>query len=163
MIAPVRETLDDRDTQIAQRRAMLARLEALAAQEPAVQAASRQAPSDGGEYLSGSNEGVVGADLQTRLKGAIEAAGARLRAARTLPAQTVERIRYIGARMEIYGSLPAVHRAIAAIESGKPYLFVQAAVIKQAPAAGRPDIAQEPVIDGQIDVFGALRNPASDR
>jgi len=163
VITPVRELLASRDVQIAGQRAMLARLGALAAQESEVEAAAKQAPPETGEYLAGANEGVINADLQTRLKGMVETAGARLRAVRVLPAQNVEHIRYIGSRVEFQGTLPAVHRAIAAMEAAKPYLFVRGAVFKPAPPVGRPDAAQEPFIDAELDVFGALRLAAGAR
>jgi Type II secretion system (T2SS), protein M subtype b len=157
VITPVREALASRDAQIASQRAMLARFKSLAAQEAEVAAAAKQSPPDTGEFLAGANEGVINADLQTRLKGMVESAGGRLRAVRVLPTQTAEHVRYVGSRVELQGSVPAVHRAIAAIEGIKPYLFVRSAVLKLAPAAGRPDSAHEPLIDAELDVFGALR------
>jgi general secretion pathway protein M len=160
VIGPVREALAARDAQIASQRAMLARFSALVSQEPKVDAAAKQSPPDAGEFLPGANEGVITADLQTRLKGMVESAGGRVRAVRVLPMQTVDQVRYVGSRVELQGSVPAVHRAIAAMEGVKPYLFVRAAVLKPAPPAGRPDPSQEPVIDAEFDVFGALR-PAS--
>jgi hypothetical protein len=69
----------------------------------------------------------------------------------------------VGSRVELQGSIPAVHRAIAAIEGIKPYLFVRAALLKPAPIAGRPDLPQEPLIDAELDVFGALRPAQRDR
>lgn len=129
----------------------------LAAQETA----TKQAPPNTGEYLAGANEGVINADLQTRLKGMVEPVGARLRSVRTLPPQTSEQVRYVGSRIEIFGPLPAIHRAVVAIEASKPYLFVRGAVIKPAPPGGRQDVPQEPIIEPQLDVFGAVRNAGS--
>jgi len=158
IVVPVRDGLAHRDAQIAEQRTMLARFKALAAQEAVVEAAAKQAPADTGEYLAGSNEGVINADLQTRLKGMVEPTGARVRSVRTLPPQTTEQVRYTGSRIEIYGPLAAIHRAVATIEASKPYLFVRGAAIKSAPPTGRPDAPQEPVIEAQLDVFGAVRN-----
>jgi general secretion pathway protein M len=155
---PARNYLAVRDAEIAEQRALLARFNELAKQE-AVVAEEGELPADSGEYLSGANEGVVNADLQTRLKGLIETGGARLRAVRTLPPQTAEHIKYVGSSVEIFGSLASIARAVGAIETAKPFLFVQGAVIRPAPPSGRADIAQEPVIDAQLEVFGALVNP----
>ena len=163
VMGPVRDVLDSRDAQIAEQRTMLARFMAIAAQEATVEAAAKQVPADQGEYLSGSNDGVVNADLQTRLKALVESAGAHLRTVSALQAQTVERLRYIGSRVDIFGSLPSVHRAVAAIETAKPFLFVRGAVIKPAPPTGPANVSQEPVIDAQLDVYGALRNAVSGR
>jgi general secretion pathway protein M len=163
VIGPVREVLDGRDAQIAEQRSMLARFMAVASQEATVEAAAKQAPADNGEYLTGSNDGVVNADLQTRLKALVETAGAHLRTVSALPPQTVEQLRYIGSRMDLFGSLPSIHRTVAAIENARPFLFVRGAVIKPAPPTGPANASQEPVIDAQLDVFGALRNSVSGR
>jgi hypothetical protein len=156
-VQPVRDLLAARGLEIAEQRATLSRFRALAAQEAAVDAASKQAPADSGEYLAGPNEGVINADLQTRLKGLVEPAGARVRAVRILAPVSADGIRYLGSRIEIFGTLAALHRAIAAIEAGKPFLFVRGAVIKPAAASGVPNPAQEPLFDAQLDVFGAVR------
>lgn len=161
LVVPIRDGLDGRDAQIAEQRTMLARFKVMATQEAAVEAAAKQTQPDTGEYLAGANEGVINADLQTRIKSMLEPVGARLRSVRTLPPQASDQVRYVGSRIEIFGTLPAIHRAVAAIEASKPYLFVRGAVIKPAPPAGRPDVSQEPVIEAQLDVFGAVRNAGS--
>jgi hypothetical protein len=56
--------LANRDKQIAEQRTLLERFNALASQEAAVADAAKP-PLDAGEYLTGTNEAVVNADLQT--------------------------------------------------------------------------------------------------
>ena len=158
IVLPIGDGLARRDAQIVEQRAMLDRFRALAGQEAAVDAAAEKLPADTGEYLTGNNEGVINADLQTRLKGMVEPVGARLRSGSHLAgadyrAGQVHRLPH----QNVSGPLPAIHRAVAAIETSRPYLFVRAAVIKPAPPA-KPDIPQEPVIEAQLDVFGAVRN-----
>ncbi|MFZ8255349.1 GspMb/PilO family protein, partial [Staphylococcus aureus] len=65
----------------------------------------------GGEFLTGPNENVISADLQTRLKAIVETAGARSRAVQALPLKTIDQIKYSGSRIEIYGPLLSIHRA----------------------------------------------------
>ena len=156
-ILPVRELLADRDQEIIEQRMMLARFRAVAAQETVVEAAAKDAASDQGEFLLGKNEGVIGADLQTRLKGMVETAGAKLRSVRTLPAETHGQTKYMGSRIEVYGPLAAIHRTIYAIESAKPYLFVRSAAIRPAPPIGQVGIPLEPLLEAQLDIFGAVR------
>lgn len=163
VIGPVRDILERGDAQIAEQQRMLARFMAVAAQEATVEAAAKQAPADKGEYLTGTNDGVVNADLQTRLKALVEAAGAHLRTVAALPPQTAEQLRYIGSRVDIFGSLPSIHCAVASIEAAKPFLFVRGAVIKLAPLTGPAHASQEPMIEAQLDVFGALRISVSVR
>jgi hypothetical protein len=158
VVLPIHDGFVERDAEIAARRATLTRLQAIAAQESAVQTASKaHSAVEAGDFLPGKNEGVVNADLQTRLKGTIEQVGARQRSVRVLPGQAVDQVRYIGSRIEIYGSLPAIHRAIHAIEGAKPHLFVTGAVLKSVPQPTRPGVTEEPVVEAQLDVFGAIR------
>ncbi len=162
VVMPIYGGFADRDEQIAVQRVTLARLQAIAAQESAVQTASKtHSAADAGAFLPGKNEGVINADLQTRLKGTIEQAGARQRSVRVLPGQTVDQVRYIGSRIEIYGSLPAIQRAIHAVEAAKPHLFVTGAVLKPVLSTGKP--AEEPIVEAQLDIFGATRIEASGR
>jgi hypothetical protein len=164
VVMPILGSFADRDEQIAAQRTTVARLQAIAAQESAVQTASQaHSAVEAGDFLPGKNEGVINADLQTRLKGAIEQAGARQRSVRVLPAQTVDQVRYIGSRIEIYGSLPAIQRAVHAVEAAKPHLFVTGAVLKSAPPTGGPGVSQEPIVEAQLDVFGASRIEAGSR
>ena len=163
IVMPIHDVLAGRDRLIAEQRTTLGRLRGIAAQETAVQTAARQFPADIGEYLAGKTEGVINADLQTRLKAMVEAAGARLRSVRILPPQTNDKVRYVGSRIEIYGPLPAIQRAVHVMETSKPYLFVKGAVIKPAPPAGKQDSPREPIIEAQPDIFGATRVAGSDR
>lgn len=163
LVLPVRAFFAERDARIASQRALLARLSAIAAQEGRVQAVARETDArvEHGEFLLGTNEGVIVADLQTRLKSMAEAAGARLRSVQSLPPKTKDEVRYVGARLDVYGPVAAIHRALHAVEAGRPYLFVGAAVVRAAPPVnmqGLPNAAaQEPAIDAQLDIFGAVQ------
>jgi general secretion pathway protein M len=162
-IMPVDDLLSARDARIAEQRLLLARLTAIARREPAVQAAARETAEQlkRGELLIGPNEGVINADLQTRIKTITEQAGARLRSVQGLPAITSEQMRYVGARLDMHGSLQAIQRALHAIETGRPYLFVTSAAIRPSLNAQNP--REEPVIEARLDVVGAMqvgeRNP----
>ena len=162
VVMPVQGFFAERDMQILSQRTLLARFAAIAAQQPRVQAAAQEvdAQVDHGEFLVGTNEGVIVADLQTRLKTMAEAAGARLRSVQSLPPKTREDVRYVGARLEVHGPIAAIQRTLHAVEAGTPFLFVDAAVVRAAPSvnsAALPNAAaQEPVIDAQLDVFGPI-------
>jgi hypothetical protein len=47
-------------------------------------------------------------------------------------------------------------RAVYAIESTKPYLFVTAASLKSSPIS-RQGPAEEPVLQAQLDIYGATQ------
>ena len=79
----------------------------------------------------------------------------------SLPPKTRQEVRYVGARLDVYGPLAAIQRTLHALELGMPYLFVDAAVLRAAPPVNTqamPNAApQEPVIDAQLDIFGAVQ------
>jgi general secretion pathway protein M len=163
LVMPVRGFFAERDDRIVAQRDLLARLNAVAAQAAQVEAAARQtdAQIEQGEFLTGTNEGVIVADLQTRLKAVAEAAGARLRSVQSLPPKSKDDVRYVGARLDAFGPVEAIQRAIYAVETGKPYLFVGAAVIRAAPPVNTQGLAHvaapAPAIDAQLDIFGAVQ------
>jgi general secretion pathway protein M len=157
-LIPLWDIFADRDTQIAKQYTLLGRLEGVAGHEAAVQDMVRKAAAelDRGEFLAGANDGAVGADLQTRLKAIAEAGGTRLQSVQSMPTTQNGAVKYVGARIELIGTLTAIQRTIHALESGKPYLFVAAAALKSSSPVARPDQPAEPAIDAQLDVFGAL-------
>ena len=57
--------------------------------------------------------------------------------------------------------MPAIQRAIHAVEAAKPHLFVTGAVLKPVLSTGKP--AEEPIVEAQLDIFGATRIEASGR
>jgi general secretion pathway protein M len=165
LVMPIWDAFAARDNRIMEQRALLARLEGIAAQEPRIRAIAREteAQVNTGEFLRGANEGVISADQQTRLKAMAESAGARLRSVQSLPAKTSDQIRYTGVRMDLSGPIQAIQRALHAVENGKPYLFVAAASIKVSPLASQSGTAQEPVIEAQFDVYGAVQPEGGER
>ena len=163
IILPVRQAFDERDADILERREILARWRAVAAQGPEVQALATKITADHGEFLPGKNEGVVQADLQTRLKGMVEPAGARLRSIRGLQSKTEASARYVGARLDFHGNLQSVQRAVHAIESARPYLFVVASIMRPAAMTGPQAAAQEPTLEVQLEVYGIMRTEGGER
>jgi hypothetical protein len=157
IVMPIFTFFADRDSRIDERGKVLARLTAIAAQAANVQSivSDTKAQLQGDEFLVGPSENVIGADLQTKLKAMTESAGARSRAIQSLPVKTIDQIKYSGSRIEIFGSLQSILRAVHTIESSKPYLFIAGAALKTLPAAGPG--TQEPVIQAQLDIFGAMQ------
>lgn len=158
LVLPVQDFFTERDDRILEKQKALARLSAIVAQETKVRAVLTDTSTQlrGGEFLTGPNENAISADLQARLKTLAEAAGARSRSVQALPSKTVDRTRLGGSRIEIFGSLQSVQRAVHAIESSRPYLFTTAAVLKMQTPVTRPGASEEPVIHAQLDVFGAV-------
>jgi hypothetical protein len=159
LVAPIQDFLASRESYISDQQALVARFASIAAEEAKVQASLGEIGTQlkRGEFLAGANDGVVSADLQTRLKGMAESTGSRLRTIQTLPAETRDQIKYLGARLEIFGPLKAIQRTLHAVETGTPYLFVMAAVVRPSTPIGNQTMLQEPVIDARLDIYGAVQ------
>jgi general secretion pathway protein M len=157
-VAPVFDVFAERDAKIEQQAKRLSRLTAIASEAARVETVVAQAKTQmqTGEFLTGANENVISAELQTRLKAMTEAVGARSRAIQALPVKMDDQMKSAGARIEIFGSLQSIARAVYAIETAKPYLFISAASLKLAPGS-TPGAPQEPVVQAQLDVFGAIQ------
>ncbi|WP_316228469.1 type II secretion system protein GspM [Bradyrhizobium sp. SZCCHNR1039] len=156
IVMPIHSLFADRDAQIADRARVLANLESIVAQASRIESfvSDTNAQLRSGEFLAGANENVIGADLQTKIKSMTEAAGARSRSVQTLPARTIDQIKFSGVRVDLTAPLPALMRAVHAIESSKPYLFIVAASLKSS-QLGLQGKVEEPVLQAQLDVYGA--------
>jgi hypothetical protein len=156
-VVPVMGLLADRDREILQQRMILSRLQAVAAHDVSMQSGAKAVPLGDGEFLTGKTDGAIGADLQARLKGMVEAAGAKLRSVRNLQPRTDAQLRYVGSHIELSGPIAAIQRAIHAIESAKPYLFVTSGTIRVAPWVGQVGLPQAPLIEARLDIYAAVR------
>ncbi|WP_316233733.1 type II secretion system protein GspM [Bradyrhizobium sp. SZCCHNPS2010] len=154
---PIQAVFADRDARIADQSRRLAHLNAIVAQASDIESfvSDTNAQLQSGEFLSGVNENVIGADLQTKLKSMTEAAGARSRSVQILPVRSIDQVKYSGVRIDLTAPLPALMRAVYAIESSKPYLFIVAASLKSSPL-GLQSKVEEPVLQAQLDVYGAM-------
>jgi general secretion pathway protein M len=157
---PIQAFFADRDAQISQQRAILVRLNAIAAQRTAVTDLAAQSASNGSaEFLQGGNDGVAAANLQTLVKGMVESTGARLRSVRTLPTKPQDDMKFIGVQLEITGTIQAIYQAVRTIETAKPFLFIEDALLRptQRVAMAPPGMSAEPTIDAQLDIVGAMQ------
>lgn len=163
-ISPIREFLQDRSERIVDLTASLARMEGIAREEGAVLNLFRKGDDEleRGGFIAGANDGVIGANLQTRLKAITEAENARLISIQSLPSITKDKIRFVGVRLETSGTHAVIQRILHAVETGRPYLLVGALNLRPANsqqgfAIARPDDAAiEPLIDAEIEIFGAM-------
>lgn len=156
-IWPLVDFISERDAEIATKHDTLRRLQSIISREAEIRASSDLAnkQSDQSEFLSGPNESIIGADLQTRLKTIVERSGVRIRMIQTQPAKTTDLLRYVGVQLTFSGNLQNVQKAIHEIENTKPYLFIKMASLKLNAPPTRTPIMEEPVVDARLDVFGA--------
>jgi general secretion pathway protein M len=164
---------------LAERRATLARYEAVASQQSAVRDYARQVKEINahGDLLEGSTAGVVAAALQSRLKSMAESAGVAVRSIQALPPKSLASSasqtggaaaaisgagaarpsapQLVGARAEVSGAPEAIHNFTRAIETGPPLLIVTAAMMSQPLMMWRPQGDDAPPeVSAQIDVYG---------
>jgi general secretion pathway protein M len=162
-ISPMKNFFSQREAQITEKRMLFLHSKSFADQQAAVQDLTRkmETTKDDSEFLRGSSQNVVSADLQTRLKSIIETAGARLHSIRGLQSQTKDRIQFIGAEVEISGPIRAIHQTIYAMESARPLLFVTSADIKTSSLVYIPlnksETESETALDVRLEISGALQ------
>lgn len=163
VVFPTHTLLSERDQEIVQQRQLLARLSAMTAQAPTVQKLVEQgaAAKDRPEFLRGPNQSVITADLQGRLSGMTQSAGAHVRSIRSLPPQIIDGVTYVGAQVELSGPLRAIQQTAYSIETSAPFLFIIGAAIKPSPQANFAGAGigarAELTLDARLDVVGALQ------
>ncbi|WP_246206792.1 type II secretion system protein GspM [Methylocystis heyeri] len=182
--APLYHIFVEGEESLAERRATLARYEAVAGQEAAVREYARQVKEINahGDLLEGSTAGVIAAALQSKLKAMAETAGVTVRSIQALPPKSLGAAgaasgpgsgggapsqpaggagrasapQLFGARVEVSGTPESIHSFTRAIETGPPLLIATAAMLNQPIMMWRPqgEETPPPEISAQIDVYG---------
>jgi general secretion pathway protein M len=75
-------------------------------------------------FLKAPNDSLAAAELQARIKSAVEKNGGELKSIQTLPARDEKGFRRITARVEVMGNDSAMMRLWYDMESGVPFLFI---------------------------------------
>jgi general secretion pathway protein M len=117
----------DRNAQALQdRRQVLTRYESAVEDLPRLrdEAQQRRQQSGGGLLLAGSSDAVAAADLQSTLKDLVEADGATLESAQTLPAEPLGNFRRVGVRLSFSGNLELLTSVLLGVETANPVLSV---------------------------------------
>lgn len=155
-IEPARRVIADGAEMIAQRRATLARYEAVAAQENAIADYARQVADTNarGELIDGESEGIINANLQARLKALAEESKVTVRSIQMLPARALQGVTLVGARLDVSGGYEAVHALARALEGEPPLLIVNTASLRGQLALWGAPTESDQEIEGQFDVFG---------
>ena len=163
LVDPILRLVSDHEDDIAQRRATLARYEAVSRQESAVQAFAKQVADSNtrGDLIDGASAGIVDANLQARLKALAEHANITVRSIQMLPIKTLRGASLVGARLDVSGSMEALHSLVRALEGESPLLLINAATMRSQqtfwgvlPAAGKQEKPAALSVDAQFDVFG---------
>lgn len=161
VVQPIGTILTEQATRLSDRSGELARYQAMAGEESAVRALFGQARDERNAsiFLSGENEGAASAALQARLKQVGENSGLQIRSIAALEPRTENAVRYLGAQMDVSGAIASIHQTLDSLQRGiAPVLFVKSLTIR-APASAAGDAAeQQPILNVQIEVLGAVQN-----
>lgn len=112
-----------------------------------------------GDFLTGPEDAIIIADLQTRLSALITARNAELSSARALPAKTRDGLEYLGLGLQIRAEMKSIQDVLHAIETMTPLLFVERADLRldeRGTSAGRARNAESvaPMVL-EVAVYGA--------
>jgi hypothetical protein len=163
-IQPLVGLLYDQAERLSLARSTLSKYRVIADRDETVRAAAARASElvSSTSFLQGASEGAANANLQARLKAIAEQAGARVQSVRALESVTDGGIRYLKAHLELAGPVAAIYATLRAIEGRQPYLFVGQVLLRML--ANRADgPTQEPTIEAQLDVYGAVHSHAVGR
>jgi hypothetical protein len=129
----------------------------ITALEAEIKQTKEQVSSPNG-FLESANESIAAAELQNRLKRAVEGANGDLRSVQVLPGQDNDGFRRVTVRGQILVSLAALQHVLYDLEGSEPYLFLDNIEIAERPDNhGSNAEADDPVLDVHFDVSGYMR------
>jgi len=146
---------------IADRQAAIARFRRVAAELPQRRAElatlrQRQAASVG--FLEGTNDALIAAQIQNRIKALVEAARGELKSTQVLPVQEEGKYRRITIRVQMMLDTEAAQSVLYGVETASPLLFLDNLDMRAHIGADRHrETAQDPPLDVRLDVYGYMR------
>lgn len=117
-------------------------------------------------YLEAVDDALAAAELQDRIKGVVEQAGGTLRSAQSLRVEAVEAVagvRRAGLKVRFAADIESLATILYEIETGQPYLFVEALSIREPrrQRRRRDEPEQAPDLDVVLDLYGYMRDATS--
>jgi len=126
----------------------------LAPRQAELAALKQRQPAQEG-FLQGSNDTLVAAQIQNRIKSLADAAHSELRSTQVLAAQDEGKLKRITVRSQMSATIVGVQRVIYGLESAMPMLFLDNVDLRARPADPRDRSgATADTIDVQFDVYG---------
>lgn len=110
-------------------------------------------------FMAGGSIGMTTAELQTRLGRLVEAESLAVKSARALEPRQKDGVAFIGVEMQITASNAQLQKLLLAIESQRPYLFVDAIRIAPLPIQSDEDAVSAPLLEVDVSVVGAVDTP----
>jgi hypothetical protein len=111
-----------------------------------------------GDFLSGAEDPIIVAELQTRLSSLIAARAGELNSAQSLQAKAKDGLDYLGLRLQFRAEMKSVQEILHAIETSTPLLFIERAALRlddrggAERGKGADSVAPMSI---EVDVYGA--------
>jgi general secretion pathway protein M len=135
----------------------LVRYERLAAARPALQQKLEAVRALGSRkyFLKASAPSLSAAEIQERVRQFVEGQGGRLISVQVAQPRDEGSFRQVTVTVQANANISGAHKILHAIESGEPYLFVDALTIRaQVPPGFKPAPGFEPEMFIQLDISG---------
>jgi general secretion pathway protein M len=111
-------------------------------------------------FLPAANESLAAAELQGKLKAAVDTVRGELRSVQTLPAKDEGSFRRISISGQIAVTLPALQRVLYGLETATPLLFLDNIDIRARPVRPGYETTEEPMLDVRFDVSAYMQRPS---
>jgi general secretion pathway protein M len=140
-------------------RDLLGRYQRIAATRPEYEAQLsevQQRQGAQGTYLTGNTDALAAAELQNRVKGIIEANDGKLRSIQTVAGKADGDFQRVTIRVQLVAQIASLHRTLYALESARPFLFLDNVDISARRGRRRAKEAEaaDPDLTVRFDLYG---------
>jgi len=114
--------------------------------------------SRSGVYLAGDTDALAAAGLQEDVSAKIKKNGGKVRSMQILPVKTDGDFKRVSVRVQLMATLGSFARILYALESGKPYVFIDNLDVKNRRARkAKKGTQEDPELVIRFDLYGYLR------
>jgi|HubBroStandDraft_1064217.scaffolds.fasta_scaffold35531_2 general secretion pathway protein M len=131
--------------------------EAKLAELQAALAALKQHQASTVGFLQSSTESLAAAELQSRIKSAVEGAHGELRSTQILPGREEGGFHRVSIRGQIVVDMAAMQRMFYELEASAPFLFLDNVEIRARATSRQRVQGENPQLDVRFDLSGYLR------
>jgi hypothetical protein len=157
-VVPLTARVAELQGEIEEERALLGRFAAVAARKDRMEELERlgRAALDSGAWLKGESEALTAAGLQSLLARLAAAHRVRFHSTRALPPRERDGARLIGVSVQFKAEIGELRGLLFRIESGRPFLFVEALHVRPVSPFSQRDTELNGVLDVRLDLYGAV-------
>lgn len=154
---PLQRWYQANDDQLEESRRLIARLRAIAAPPPTTAPQTESWQAYAPDFLSGAEDTLITADLQTKLRTLVVGHNAELSSVRVLPPKSLNGLTYLGLNLQLRGELKDLQQILHAIDMQTPVLIIDRAHlrIEESQVQMVTTIAAGTRLFADIDVSGA--------